>query len=546
MKLIIIFFLLFKSLNLYLISYSESYLLIKLKKYNLDLVSFQSGFYSESTKNEISVKNNYFYYITFDDIYWKDILIKNKNTFFTFYLDSIETFNRYYSEIIEEKKVKILIIGVGKNFDKKEIKIDETNKYIFINKDNDKIKKYFLNFSKRNICSTFITIYYIGDIIFDNLIPIFGIFIIIFTIIFGILYYKSKKENTNYIFTYDFILTILIIYLFHTLFLYILSLRGKYKYFDEQKFSGVLYIIFNIFLFFTKLFPNLFCSFQTNFLEVREFTRINMHSKVIQLLGCSIFFLINFQRDNTELSEFLNCMFYLINLICIFCLFLSYKKCLDDKYAQWMQNHPDNIPTLIIKKKLLYRHFISCVLFILFHIFFYIIMRNYLIEYRTTKFMLIFIYYSDLILVIIITFVHFPRKLPDNFVEEESESLNETIIQNIEEDDSFRYIYNYSSNEKNEEEYFSNYNKKECADLVIIENPFNESQLDEYNTNVNLKEEKDSKDNIEEKQILIDKNYNDDKINVINDMNDMNDINSNDKDILDLTHTKLGFIDLSF
>ena len=117
MKLIIVFFLLFKSLNLYLISYSESYLLIKLKKYNLDLVSFQSGFYSESTKNEISVKNNYFYYITFDDIYWKDILIKNKNTFFTFYLDSIETFNRYYSEIIEEKKVKILIIGVGKNFD---------------------------------------------------------------------------------------------------------------------------------------------------------------------------------------------------------------------------------------------------------------------------------------------------------------------------------------------------------------------------------------------------------------------------------------------
>ena len=230
MKLIIVFFLLFNSLNLYLISYSESYLLIKLKKYNLDLVSFQSGFYSESTKNEISIKNNYFYYITFDDIYWKDILIKNKNTFFTFYLDSIETFNRYYSEIIEEKKIKIIIIGEEQNFDKKNIEIKESNKYIFINKEKKEIKKYFYYFSKRNICSTTINIYYTGDIIFDNLISIFGIFIIIFTIIYLIIYFKSKKENIDYIFNNDFILTILGLYFFHTLFLYIISRKGKYKY----------------------------------------------------------------------------------------------------------------------------------------------------------------------------------------------------------------------------------------------------------------------------------------------------------------------------
>ena len=351
-------------------------------------------------------------------------------------------------------------------------------------------------------------------------------------------------------------MTILIIYLFHTLFLYILSLRGKYKYFDEQKFSGVLYIIFNIFLFFTKLFPNLFCSFQTNFLEVREFTRINMHSKVIQLLGCAIFFIINFQRDNTELSEFLNCMFYLINLICIFCLFLSYKKCLDDKYAQWMQNHPNDIQTISIKKKILYKHFFSCILFIFFHISFYIIMNYHFVEYRTIKFMLIFINYSDLILTIIITFIHYPRKLPHDYVEEESDSVDEPLNQDIEEDDSFRYIYNYSFNKKSEEEYFKNFDKKECANLVIIENPFSESKLDETIFNEEKRNENNNKDlnlnkddinnnnnDIEEKQILIDKNNNED---IINDINDFDIINSNEKDILDLTHTKLGFIDFSF
>ena len=51
-----------------------------------------------------------------------------------------------------KKKIKVIIIGIEPNFDKNEIQLDEINKYIFINKDKQEIKKRYSSFSSKNAC----------------------------------------------------------------------------------------------------------------------------------------------------------------------------------------------------------------------------------------------------------------------------------------------------------------------------------------------------------------------------------------------------------
>ena len=263
------------------------------------------------------------------------------------------------------------------------------------------------------------------------------------------------------------------------------------------------------------------------------------NSKVIHLLSCIIFFIISFQKENTYLSEVLNCFFYFVNFISILCMFFNYKQLFEEKYEETIQNEPDYMPALLLKRKLLNVHFYSCTTFIIFHIAFYFVMRFYFIEYRTIKFIFIFINYSDLIFLLILTFVHYPFKLPHNYIEEDRDPMDPGLNNNEEGNNIFRSIIFYAFDKKDEEEYFKYYKKDECPNLVIIENPFSESKLDEEN-NIEDKENEEKENNDdnkgEEEQILIDKNNNVDKINAIN---------SSDKDILDLTHSKLGFIDIS-
>ncbi len=158
-------------------------------------------------------------------------------------------------------------------------------------------------------------------------------------------------------------------------------------------------------------------------------------------------------------------------------------------------------------------------------------MRYYLIKYRTIKFIFIFINYSDFVLLIIMALVYYPRDLPPYYIEEARE-IGDNIFfnQNVEENDDFKTIYNFAFNQKDEEIYFKNFQKDENtnANIVLIENPFNENKLEEINNNNN-----------KEGKILIikEKNEND---------NPNKEDNNVEKDILDLTHTKLGFIDFSF
>ena len=552
MKLIIIF-LLIHGLNLFLFFITYSYIIINSKNYSLDLISPKEGLFLNLEKNQITETNNLFYYISLENTNWKNIIQKYRSSNFILYLENSEVFNKIYQEILNQKKIKAVIIGIESNSEKEKINLEKIDEYIFINKNKKEIKNFYNSFSSKNICSLYFNFLYTGDIFADNFITFVGIFLIIFIIIYFFIYYKAKKNNT-FLFIQDYILAVLFFYFFHTLLFYIISSRKKYYYFDEDIYSGFIFIIFNCFQFFIKLLPNIFASVQVNVFEIREHSSMLGNSKVIHLLSCIIFFIISLQNDNTELSELLNCFLYIVNLISIFCTFFSYRRLFQEKYLDAIQNEPDYINALMYKKKLLFTHFISITLFTIVHVIFLFFMKSCLIEYRTIKFIFIFINYSDLILLLIIFFVHYPKELPPYYIEESRDPADSAIHPNVEDNNNFRNVYNFAFNQKNEEIYFKNYQKDECADLVIIENPFNENKLEEINFEEDEEEEEENDDEInnkdnndnnndnnkdnnnnEEKEIIIEKEKNN---------NDKKDDNC-DKDILDLTHSKIGLINFS-
>ena len=552
MKLWVIF-LLFQGLNLFLVGESYSYIIINSKNYSLELIPPKEGLFLYLEKNQNTETNNLFYYISSDNTNWKNIIQSYRNTHFILYLENPETFNKYYQEIFNEKKIKGIIIGIESNLEKEKINIEKIEKYIFINQNKKEIINYYNTFSTKNICSLYLNFFYTGDIFADNFITFVGIFLIIFIIIYFFIYFKAKKNNA-FLFIQDYILAVLFFYFFHTLLFYIISSRKKYYYFDGDIYSGFVFIIFNCFQFFIKLLPNIFASVQVNVFEIREHSSMLGNSKVIHLLSCVIFFIISLQNDNTELSEYLNALLYIFNLISIFCTFFSYKQLFQEKYLDAIQNEPDYINALMFKKKLLFTHFMSITLFTIVHIIVLFFMKSCLIEYRTIKFIFIFINYSDLILLLIIFLVHYPKELPPYYIEESRDPLDSAINPNVEDNNNFRNVYNFAFNQKNEEIYFKNYQKDECSNIVIIENPFNDNKLEETNFEEDEEEEEenddedninDNNDNInnnnEEKDILIEKEN-----NVINnnEKREKKDENS-DKDILDLTHSKIGFINFS-
>ena len=539
--LFILIILLINKIHLYLVDRTSSYIIIDSQTYLIELIPPKEGLYYDSELNQISEKNYFLYYVSIYDDSWKKYY---GNPNYIFYIDSIETYNNYISELTSEKRINHIIIGVESVSDINNIKATAiNNKYIFINKNKEEIKKKYSYYEKYRISSMYINFFFAGDIISDNFIIIVGIFLIVYLVAYMIIYCFAKKTEKR-LFIHDYILITIIFYFFHTLLFYLITMKKKYKYYDENVYSGFIFYIFNFFQFMVKILVNIYITIQINIFEIREHSRIISNSKVVHLLACNIIFIITLQTDNPSMSEFLNCLLYFLAMISLSIFFSSYKNTLKEKYEDAINNEPEYIPTLTLKKKLLHIHYISFFAFIVIHFLIYFIFNKYFTEYKTQKFIFIFINYSELIPLLIISVLYYPRKLPEDYIEEYRDNDNVLDEVNIEENSKFRYIYNYEINKKEQDEelYFNNYKKdiNNGNNIFIIENPFSDIKYEEninINNNINNnKENQNSNNNIEEEPILVKKN---DEENIIED-------NNNEGDILDFTHTKLGFVDIYF
>jgi hypothetical protein len=383
-------------------------------------------------------------------------------------------------------------------------------------------------------------------------------------------------------------------------------MKKKYEYFDEENYSGWLYNFFNFFQFFIKLLPALFSTIQINLLELREHYRIIRNSKVIHVLAANIFFIISLENDNQYLSELLNGFLYIITIFSLLYMFLQFKSCLEERMIDAIIDEPDLVPTIKFKKKILFMHSFAIVIFLFIYFCIKFILSFSFDHYISIKFTLVFINYSDLLLLIMLCYVHFPKQLPPMYVDQIIFDPD-PIVNN--ENDYFENIYSYERID--EEKYFENYKPNESANIIIIENPFSNNKIqigieqeEEEEEEEKEEKEKEEKEKEKEKEKENDKTDNgietteensldnDDvekKKNIINsinkinvDTNEKNDVesikienkNENDnhdnkdqgseehhplvvdekekeklnesvlqEDILDLYHTKLGYIE---
>ena len=463
------------------------------KKYALELIRPENNIYFDTESNSLSYLNNIFYYLTYNDTNWKHI-ISSSYKFFTIYFEDINTFLFKINEIIQEKlfnRIIQIIIGCNSTYDKKDFNFDiiNTDINIFINKEKDEIKEKYSSYSNNLICSTYIEFLYSGDVYADNFIIFAFIFIFLFILIWIFIHYKARRSG-KYLFIHSYIIAIFIFYFLHSLFYFIITMKTRNENFDEKIFSGALYNTFCFFQFFTKLFPALFATIQLNLLEIREHFQIIRNSKVIHILSANIFFVILLENNNQVLSEILNGFFYILILICLIYMFFKYKNCLEEKYLDAIMNNIGRAPTLKYKMKLLYKHLFSVLIFALVYFIILFISKKFFSEYRTFKFIIAMINYSDLLLILILCVIHFPRELPPNYIEDNN--LEPEIDINIEENEYFENIYEIIQTE--EEKYFENYNADESANIVIIKNPFNENKIEVEIEKDEIEEEEDEKE----------------------------------------------------
>ena len=534
------------SVNL-LLDYHTEYITITNKTsglsgdFNLELIS-KDNYLFDSHSNQKVYSNYIFYYLSYNDSNWKET-IKTYRNYIIIYCEDLNTFFAKLEDILKYLKnnirIKQIIIGCDQNFEKNVLNIDnekitEARINIFITRNKDKINSYYnTSAGKGNIdASIYINYYYAGDVIADKFVLtiLFVIFIFICVWIFVI---RNAKNNDKFLFVHGYILVIFIFYLCQTLLYTIITFKKKYEIFDEELFSGALYNIFNFFQFFTKLLPALFATMQLNLFEIREHYRIIKNSKVIHILAVNIFFVISFENENENLSEILNGLFYILIIICLFYMFIQFKLCLEEKLIDAIIDDPANVPTVKFKKKLLYIHTMIIISYVIIYYIIIFILRYNFAEYRTIKFIIAFINYTDLCLLCFLVGVYFPKKLPPQYVEQSN--LEPDIIDNIpEENDYFENIYAFDLTE--EEKYFENYKKDEMSSIVIIENPYNENKIEILMEQDELNEEEEEEEeetDIKEKENSEDINLNkkeDDKKDIVNETTEENSIDKDDKE----------------
>ena len=473
-------------INIYLtkdlvVNSHEEYITIKndtgiSESYALELVPPNDKYILDEQSNLISSINNVFYYLSYNDTKWKYTIVYSRNVY-TLYIEDVKTFLSIIEDIIKEKsvnlRIKNIIIGYDSDFDKREIKdfINKVNINIFINRQKEEIRKKYMIYSDRNICSTYIKFIYSGDVCADNFVIFIFVFIIVYLSFWLVVHHKARKSE-KYLFIHSYILAILFIYLFHSVLFLLISLKKKYEYFDEEIYSGWLYNFFNFCQFFIKLLSALFATIQINLLELREHYRIIRNSKVIHVLAANIFFIISLENDNQYLSELLNSFLYIVIFFSLLYMFFQFKSCLEERIIDAIIDEPDMVPTIKFKKKMLLMHSFTIVIFLFLYFFIKFILKLSFDQYITIKLTLVLINYSDLLLILMLCYIHFPKQLPPMYVDQIIFD-QDPIINN--ENDFFENIYSYERID--EEKYFENYKPNESANIIIIENPFNDNKL---------------------------------------------------------------------
>ena len=462
-------------------------------EFPLKLIS-SSNYESEFTPLEKTLGPKKFYFVQKgDDKKWISFLTTYKRSdYFFIYFQDMQTFDKNVDALYLNgyyKYISAIIIGSSTAYEKNEQKKLLENKVdIFINSDTNLITNLYSTYKDSVSCNIYYQFTYTGNIIAENLCLFFFILVILFLLIWVLIFYLAKRNNNN-IFIHGYILSIFIFYFFSSLFLLLFFEKikeNKRESFDY--FSGILFNLFKFFLFFTKFLVAISASLQVNILELRDHYQLTKNSRANIYIFVICFFIMSLQNENMDTSEFCNVVLYLEINLSLVCLFCKIKSSIDIRLNEALGEQPIMLPALKLKKKILKIHTLIIFLFDVLLTTIYMYYRGHFAEYRTLRFILIFITYSDLPLVLLLIFIYFPRKLPEHYVEDSQYEIPDFGVELIG-NNQFNNIFVLNT-KTDENIYFENYSLDEFYDVVLVENPFSEKPL------IKQKEEKNENSKI--------------------------------------------------
>jgi hypothetical protein len=213
-----------------------------------------------------------------------------------------------------------------------------------------------------------------------------------------------------------------------------------------------------------------------------------------------ILFALSFEYDETNIKnkniftfELFN-MFYYLFVDCIF--IFRYTKIKNIIYQRIIDSYPErglDIPSLIIKKNILIKHSYMIILTNIAIYLFYLIITFSLYQYKNMKISVLLLHHYDIVFMIGIIIIYFPKKLPMYYIEYSFLEGFSCFKNKNNKDNIFYHKNKYYNCNYDEEEYLLSKNE---YDLALVENPFYDDiqNIDEKCNNDNLINNNDIKD----------------------------------------------------
>jgi hypothetical protein len=267
------------------------------------------------------------------------------------------------------------------------------------------------------------------------------------------------------------------------------DIKGNYSL------PNMLFLFTRFFLFFIKIIIGFSLSYQLNLIELREHYNLIKESKSPLIHVAIIGFILCFESyssfiDNPNIyistSEVFNIFYYIFIILVFIYRYSKIKQIIKRRIYVSFPERGLDLPSLLIKNKTLIKHSYILILLNIAIIIIYMCTTFLLYEYKNMKMSILLLHYYDVLFLIGLIIVYFPKKIDDYYIEYsflegfdlfKNKSYNKNVI-------IYRKKQNFFNNDDNDNEEESLLIKNDL-DLFLIENP-------NYNNNNSINNEDDN------------------------------------------------------
>lgn len=344
-----------------------------------------------------------------------------------------------------------------------------------------------------NNCSIKISIIFNIDVEAKNISFLILIFITLLLIFWIYIYIKTIINKQN-LFVHSIILCVLTLYFLHSILFTKWSYSFNYNNIDSNySLWNIKFIFIRIFSFLIKLFIGFCICVQFNIIELREHYNLIKDSKsplfhmmIITFILCFELYssFINTPNIYISVSEVLNFLYYLFAYIILYYRYSKIRKIINTRIIESYPKRGLDLPSLLIKNKIIIKHFYVTFLLNIIIIMIYLFITFLLQKYKNMKMSILLLHNYDILFLIGLIIVYFPQKI-NNYYIEYSFLEGFDYFKNKINNKSFNVYRKFNPIDYEEEE---NLLMENGLDISLVENPYFNDNINDYNEENNYKE----------------------------------------------------------